>query len=537
MIPAAPPPQARRTNARARDTAAPPQAPRLPASLFLFPTLAATLLLCSTARATGFTDIGQDIRPREKIAFELHGYLRGRSDALYDLDLDRGLLPNGQPLYPVPLGEPKSQWLFGADMRLRTDLAVYAPGGGVAVKARLDTLDNVALGSKPDGVPYASLTQRPQGTLFSLRRAYGEAVLPFGVLALGRMGNHWGLGMFANGGDCLDCDGGDSVDRVAFLTPLFGHVFAFAWDFSATLAVRPRPDNRWISVAPFSGVRSVTIAALKFRDDQAKERRRKAGKSTLEYGISLSHRWQDGDVPADYLPTPGTGPVAITDAQVMGRGAKYFVADGYATLVHPEFRVGAEVAVVAGQVDQPSLVPGALLRDPIKSSQVGFAVESEIGTTESPFGLGLDGGFATGDTGAILGATALPPPGGHLDVFKFAPDYRVDRILFREILGQVTGAFYVRPHARARIFKFASGELRAEVAAIASFASADKWTPSGDRGLGVEIDPGLVYKSRDGFFVALDHAVLVPLSGLDNTALGLKAQPAQLVRARVAFLF
>lgn len=500
--------------------------------------LAGAVLLCSNeARATGFSDIGQDFRPREKIAFELHGYLRGRSEALYNLDLDRGLLPSGQPLYPVPLGEPKSQWLFAADMRLRTDLAVYAPGGGVAVKVRLDTLDNVALGSKPEGVPYASLTQRATGAVLSLRRAYGEAVLPFGVLAVGRMGNHWGLGMFANGGDCLDCDGGDSVDRVAFMTPLVGHVFAFAYDFSATLAVQPRANNRWISVAPFSGVRSVSLAVLSFRGDDAKERRRKAGKSTFEYGALFSHRWQDGDVPADYLPIPGTGPVTIDSAQVMGRGAKYFVADGYATLTHPEFRAGAEIAVVGGQVDQPSLVPGVLLRDPIKSTQVGVAIESEIGTTESPFGIGLDGGYATGDTGALLGATQLPPPGNHLDAFRFAPDYRVDRILFRELLGQVSGAFYVRPHGRVRLFKFASGELRAEAALVASFASAEKWTPTGDRGLGVEIDPGLVYKSRDGFFVALDHATLLPLSGLDNSALGLKAQPAQSVRARVAFLF
>ena len=41
--------------------------------------------------------------------------------------------------------------------------------------------------------------------------------------------------MYANGGDCLDCASGDSVDRIAFLTPLFGHVFAFAFDYSATL--------------------------------------------------------------------------------------------------------------------------------------------------------------------------------------------------------------------------------------------------------------------------------------------------------------
>ncbi len=78
-----------------------------------------------------------------------HGYLRGRAEALRNLDLDRGLLPSGQPIFPTPLGDPTAQWLTSADMRLRTDLAIYAPGGGVAVKVRLDTLDNVGLGSMP----------------------------------------------------------------------------------------------------------------------------------------------------------------------------------------------------------------------------------------------------------------------------------------------------------------------------------------------------------------------------------------------------
>jgi uncharacterized protein (TIGR04551 family) len=499
--------------------------------------LAFALLAPRSARATGYTDIGEDIRAHEKLSVELGGYLRARGEAFYNLDLDRGLLPNGQPLYPVPLGEPKGQFLVNGDMRLRTDIALYAPGGGVAVKVRLDTLDNMALGSRPEGVPYATLTQRPTGSIFSLRRAYGEALLPFGLLAVGRMGNHFGLGMFSNGGDCLDCDSGDSVDRFAFLSPIAGHVFAFAWDFSATLAVQPRANNRYISVAPFSNVRSITFAALRFKTEEARERRRKAGKSTFEYGALMSYRWQDGDVPAAYLPVPGTGPVALTDAQVMGRGAGYFLADGYATLVHPEFRVGGELGVVLGQVDQPSLVPGALLRDPIASAQVGFAVQSEIGTTNSPYGVGLDGGFASGDAGATLGSSPIPPPSGRIDAFRFHPDYRIDRILFRELLGQVTGAFYFRPHGRARIFRFASGELRAEAAAVASFASAEKWSPTGDRPLGLELDPGLVYKSRDGFFVGFDYAVLFPFSGLDNPAAGLKAQPAQSVRLRLAFLF
>ena len=497
----------------------------------------ALLLTPAVAGATGFTDIGLDFPKSERLEFKLAGYMRARAEALDNLDLDRGLLPDGRALFPVPLDDPKGQWLSHADMRLRTDMSVYAPGGGVAVKVRLDTLDNEALGSMPEGVPYASLTQRPQGTLFSLRRAYGEALLPIGLLAVGRMGNQWGLGMYANGGDCLDCDGGDSVDRIAFLTPLFGHVFAFAFDYSATLALDPRADNRTIAVAPTSNVRSITLAGLRFKTDLSRDRRRKAGKTTLEYGLLGSYRWQDGDVPAAYLPTPSSGPVALTPAEVMGRGAKFYIVDGYVHVTHPEFMIAAEGAYIGGQVDQASLIPGALLNKPVTSSQVGVAVESEIGTPTSPFGVGVDGGYASGDPGAILGAVPTPPPNYEVNSFRFDPDYFVDRILFREIIGMVTGAAYVRPHARARVFKNPAGELRFDVAGIASFATPSSASPSGDSPLGVEIDPSLTYRSRDGFFAALEYAALFPLSGMDNVAAGLRAQPAQSFRVRLAFLF
>ncbi len=495
------------------------------------------LSVSSVASAAGFSDIGQDITPREKFEVKLDGYFRARSEGLYNLDLDRGLLPSGQPIFPTPLGDPRAQWLTHADMRLRTDLAIYAPGGGVAVKMRLDTLDNVALGSMPQGVPYTSLTQRPAGNIFSLRRAYGQVLLPFGFLAVGRMGNHWGLGMLAHGGDCIDCDSGDSVDRVAFATPLVGHVFAFAFDYSATLALAPRADDRTIAIAPLSNVRSLSLAMLRFKDDVSRERRRKAGKTTVEYGLLGSYRWQDGDVPAAYLPKPANGAIELTGAQVMGRGAQYYIGDAWLRVTHPEFSIAGEFTYAGGQVDNASLIPGVVTTKPVKSAQIGFAIESEIGTVTSPFGAGIDGGYASGDPGATLGAATFPPNGNRVDSFRFHPDYHIDRILFREIIGQVTGAFYVRPHARARIFKVPTGELRAEFATIASFASTSDWSPSGERPLGVEVDPSLVYKSRDGFYVALDYGILFPLAGMDNPKDNLRAQLAESIRLRVAFLF
>ena len=255
--------------------------------------VAIAVLAPRAAHATGFTDIGQDIVPRQDTAVEIDGYLRVRGELLNNLDLDRGLTPSGHALFPVPVSDPNGQMLSYADMRLRTDLAVYAPGGGVAVKARLDFLDNFPLGGSADGIPSASTTQLSPPAAMRVKRAYGEVLTPVGLLAAGRMGNHWGLGMLANGGDCADCDSGDAADRIAFLTPLAGHVFAAAYDFSAIGPLVSRADGiRQIIVEPSADVHTATFAMVSFKDDFSRARRRAAGKSTMEYGAYLTHRWQ-----------------------------------------------------------------------------------------------------------------------------------------------------------------------------------------------------------------------------------------------------
>ena len=106
---------------------------------------AAIAVTPGAARATGFHEIGDDYRLREKTEIDLSGYLRTRGEALYNLDLDRGLTPSGAPLFPVSQADPKAQTLTHWDMRFRTDVKLYAPGSMVSVKARFDMLDNIGL--------------------------------------------------------------------------------------------------------------------------------------------------------------------------------------------------------------------------------------------------------------------------------------------------------------------------------------------------------------------------------------------------------
>ena len=377
---------------------------------------AALLALARPAAATGFTEIGQDIRPRTEAAIKLEGYFRARGESLYNLDLDRGLTPSGQPLFPVP--SDGGQSLYGGDLRLRTDLSVYAPGGTVAVKMRVDTLDNVATGSSAVGNYAASTTQASPAAALRVKRAYGTVLTPFGVLSAGRMGNHWGLGMLANGGDCADCDSGDAADRVAFLTPLLGHVWAVAYDLSATGPVTARRDGvRQLDFEPTDNVQTVTFAFLNFRDEGAHARRKKAGLGTAEYGAYLSHRWQANDVPSTYLPS--AQPVPYSAAQVVRRGYKATAIDGWLKLTWPSFRLEVEGALLTAQIEQASLLPGVELKKPIQSRQVGLALETEAGDPDGPGGGGLDAGYASGDPapgfGAFPAANGAAPRPGELD--------------------------------------------------------------------------------------------------------------------------
>lgn len=516
---------------------------------------AAAALVAPHARATGWHEVGQDYVPRDKTEIDVSGYLRTRGEALYNFDLDRGLMPNGQPLFPVSTADPKAQTLTHWDMRWRTDLKLYAPGSMVGVKARIDVLDNVALGSLPEGIPSATTTQRAPSDLVRVRRAWGELVLPFGMLAAGRMGTHWGMGMVANGGDCLDCDSADAADRIAFLAPLAGHIFALAYDFSATGPQAARNlQSRTIGIEPTSDVRTATFAWLRWRDDAARLRRSKAGKTTVEYGSYITHRWQTNDVPATYLSVAGgSDPFASGGAGVMARGYQASAFDGWLRITFPWARVEAEAAFLTATVDQPSLLPGVLLRQPAKSKQLGAALQTEFGPVDSAIAGGLDAGYASGDpapgfgvvqspnaraprAGDIDGPQAIPPRDNRVDNFRFHPDYRIDRILFREILGAVTDAVYLRPHGRLRIARAKSAELTAHAAVVASRAVEANSTLSGKAPLGVEIDPSLVFQTHS-FLAALDYGVLFPMSGFDNVVTSAAAKPAQMIRLRLNYLF
>jgi uncharacterized protein (TIGR04551 family) len=397
------------------------------------------------------------------------------------------------------------------------------------------------------------VTSQQPGETLSIERVYGEALTPFGLLAVGRMGSEWGLGMLTNGGDCLDCDSGDAADRVAFLSPMFGMIWALAYDiaFIGPEAQRQAP-NRTINLDPSDDVRQVTFASMRWHSPTDLDRRVSAGRTVFDYGLFASYRWQKNDVPVWYLPV--AAPVELDGNQVIRRDLTAFASDVWVRVVGPWGRVEAEAAVITSNISQASVIPGVVLPGEIDALQYGAALETSFGPHRGRFHAGVDAGFASGDAafgfgaypgpydpapqrGDLDGPQANPPFDNSINNFRFHPDYRVDRILFREIIGTVTDATYVRPHLTWRALEFGPGQLTAALSGVASFANQPTSTPGGERPLGFEIDPTLVYESHDMFQLAFEYAYFIPFAGLDNPEAGLAARPAQLGRLRLTMRF
>lgn len=492
----------------------------------------------------GFAELANELDGAPQKSWNWSAYLRSRGELLHNLDLDRGLDPAGAPLYPVP-PSGYGQALTHADLRLRTDFSLRTAHGGGAVLARIDWLDALAMGSAPLGAPAGSETQTAP-PLASLRRAYGVIALPFGAAAMGRMNGHWGLGMASHGGDGLDANRSDATDRAAFVTPLAGHLWALAYDWSATGPQAFRPDSsRIIDLDPADDVKSATFAVLNVRSQLARERRQRAGLTTFEYGALASKRWQNRDAPATWAAE--TPPTRLSSSDWVARGLRAYAANAWTRASGPWGRVEAEAMVVSGQMDSASVLPGATLRQEVAIRQWGAALQSQFGDVANGFSAGLDAGAASGDAapgigafasaaapygkpGTIAGAQIDPPRDNLASEFRMHPNYRVDRILFAEIRGAVVDAAYLRPHVQFVWPRAGNGQLRAQVAAVQSWAMQAASAPGQQRPLGLEIDPTLTYASRDGILAQLQYGVLLPQAGLDNPDAGLKGRPAQMLR-------
>jgi len=534
--------------------------------------LAPAAALASTSEAGYLSDPAGKGRPTHhddplltalSTRFYLHGFYRMRWNMLDNLDLDRGPTPStNKTIFPTRFDD--SGALQGGDMRFRMELSMDI-ARSVKIHARIDALDNIVLGSTPNGFPRNARVPMSVATTgqrapvegvnaftdsIRVRRVYGEVMLPFGYLAAGRMGalTPWGLGLLVQPGNALDADNGDNADRIVFAIALLGHLLLATYEFSSSGPVIGVPFNASTDQDPRDDVRSFAFALANYDTPETVKRKLRAGMSILNYGLIFSYRDQQLDVPGWYAGTIEER--AIRSGEVVQRNAYSMLLDFWFLYRNPWLRIELEAIYAQGNIANGSLVPGVNLTEPLTSSQYGGVLQIALSPPRSRWGVGVEVGLASGDDapgfgvappinqiksvpGDIDGPQINYPNDNTVNNFRFHPDYRVDLIFWRRIVGQVTDALYFKGAAHFDLTQ----RLRFWTSVIYSRAMEASTPPGGSAELGVEIDAGLRYNYDPGFEIQLSSGVFVPFAGLRNTELSLDPRPAFVLQLILGYVF
>lgn len=510
---------------------------------------------------------------RKLETFVLDGYFRIRPELFHQFDLGRNPDDSGYSVFPRSPISPRDRTNAGVNMRFRAEPTLNITSD-VRVRAQIDMLDNVLFGSTPDYAFSRNVLNnygydRDAFSIFSesiapprsginaladsiaVKRVYGEVSTPVGILRFGRMGSHWGVGMLRNDGNCEGCDFGDNVDRIMFTAePIKGYFISPMFDFNAEGS-----SSRVAGGAPFDlsnsdDAHSFVVAIARRDGDQEAKNKLASNQTVFNYGLHFTYRWQHND-PADFYGQAfvDEGTVAPTAGAYVPRRGMLFVPDLWVKVERKLFRIELEFAGIFGSLNNRADVaanafsPGQ--NQALGVIQFGGVLQSELRLLDGALRIGAEVGFASGDDAPGFGnyprrkvkgtdnntqygdidgpQYACQSTGGCTDSvirnFRFNRDYRVDMIMFRELLGGVTDAMYVKPTVNYRI----TDGFNVFGAAIYSRAIYAESTPSArilgdgsleaDANLGLEFNVGARYETEDGFFADLRWGILFPLGG------------------------
>ena len=490
---------------------------------------------------------------------DLHGYFRLRGDMFRKLDFGNSAAIErsvGTTVTQGGVGEARyantevggSSNYNATNMRLRLEPRINVTDK-IQVITTIDVLDNVILGSTPDTMPYGAsgtpvnVLSRSQLTpragynalvdSIAVKRAYARLTALNEQLEVkfGRMPNHWGLGMLVNDGDCLDCDYGDSVDRLAVTFRAAGHLFTPMYDWVATGPITApfgRNAGQPIDAVDINDVGQYSLQIMKADHPEDIRDLVRQGDTVVNYGIWNSFRTQKQDLPADYYIAANgdtTYPVAV-DTQK--RDALIYTLDAYSKLFHGPFTLKAEGALTYGSFRDRNVDSNVQTVERTTVYKIGGAFEGSWQMTGQRPGsnVALMLGCASGDSmpgfGALDRADTQRGIYGtqrdhSLTNFQFSPDYHVDLLMFRRVIGTVTDAWYVKPGATYMFDDKFAGSL----AAIYSQAIFNRTMPGASKLMGLEFDAELSYgllgqADASPFGGSLAGGLAFPFGGFKN---------------------
>ena len=480
-----------------------------------------------------------------------------------------------------------------ATMRFRLEPTINVTED-IRIKAQIDIFDNLVFGSTPDGFPnpngFASISAFASGQVppsdganalrdsVRVKRAWGEVMTPFGQLSFGRMASHWGMGMVSNDGNCQDCDYGTTYDRVIFVTKVAGHYIAPFIDFASEgitsdvaemINVYRRGSSGLGSISaidrfmgrPFDldqrdDVNQYGLAIVKRDSPKEVKEKLENGETVLNYGLYTIFRNQGWTTENRAYPTFGNAwqgrqdtPDLFRQPLFERRGARVWMFDPWFKLMRQKMTLEFEAAFVIGTVDESTngqpldiFQWGAVLRFSHKflNDALTFTFEAGIASGSDGSGVGIRDGVTV--------APSTPGATPRATNFKFNPDFQVDRILWREIVGAVSDAWYLKPTLQYNVTENFGIKLAAiyshavnnkqwpgSVATANCTATNSAGCPSGN--LGLEFNLDIFYKHEDFLYASLGYGGLIPFAGLRDATTQTDPTYAQTIYTRLVIRY
>ncbi|MBI2060295.1 MAG: hypothetical protein HYT87_11040 [Nitrospirae bacterium] len=445
----------------------------------------------------------------EAVTADFSGYFRSRGFFFRDRDIDNDRGPNTTAFI---------------DQRLKLDTE-FALSDEVKAAVQLDVLDNLvwgingpALVDLPD-LARADQADREAGVsdALSVRRAWGEMVTPLGVLVAGRQPVHWGLGVFYNDGNCLNCDFGDTQDRVFFSTrvgpvvvsPYYGKVIEGRVETRAASGVLPQ----------------------EFLDD---------GKVSFRDAVSMDADASDLGVAVRYQPKGYEAGFLMNGRfqRVSPFKGRLVIMDGYGKADLAFLRAEGELVFINGRASN------AALPTPQRTRVTQLGLFGSAYWNRPYLHFGGQYGLATGP-----GKDEYDPfdperwLGRQQNEFKFDPDFNVDLLLFEEVVNRrevrenfrSIGGGRVRNAHLAKLFWFGDWSFARPRASIEAGFAADP--VGGKRYLGVEADMECTFRLQGGFETLAQVGMLIPGTAAQAILESQRKSPAFAVRLGGFFRF
>jgi uncharacterized protein (TIGR04551 family) len=420
----------------------------------------------------------------------------------------------------------------------------------------------------------------------AVKRVWGEVATPIGLLKFGRMGDQYGLGIVHNDGNCLDCDYGMTVDRFQFVAePLPGFFLIPTLDFDLEGLVSGHVSTQGQPYDVTNNDDAHTFGIIIARKDTDQKARTKldAGGSVFNYGLFFQYRSQRYEYNSNGATfndnTDPYTPIPTDSLNRTARNAYLFIPDIWIKFERKAFRIELEAAAYLGKAQ--ACLPrngfptaGCIFNEELTIAQYGGALQTEWRLLDGALKIGFEVGAASGDSAPGFGnkpnrpsaqATRVPTSGAqwgdydgaqygqrpcNVDApssqplcidrdirnFRFNQDYRIDLILWREIIGGITDALYLKPSVN---YAF-NDSLSVFGSFIYSKALKPSSTPNGNSTqLGFEIDAGVRYQTDDGFYAQLAYGILFPFDGMTYGYLANipGAAIAQALRAQLGIRF